>query len=71
MGRIKQYILVITDDEYTKGAFLEYLEATTYQVINANNSMNAFEKLQEQLPDLMICHNNIAKLDGCKLIKTL
>jgi len=64
-------ILVIEDEAQTRDIFLECLEAEGFYAIGAENGRVGIQRVQEQLPDLVICDIRMPELDGYGVLTTL
>jgi CheY-like chemotaxis protein len=53
-ARVKKSILVIEDDDLTRGALRLILEAQGYEVATAENGRDALDELRERRPDLIL-----------------
>ena len=57
-------ILVVEDDKNQRLLYEQELKLEGYEVETASDGKNALEKIQEQLPDLIIMDINMPKMDG-------
>ncbi len=64
-------ILVIEDEAQTRNIFLECLDAEGFEAIGAKNGFIGVQRVQEQLPDLVICDIIMPELDGYGVLTTL
>jgi CheY-like chemotaxis protein len=64
-------ILVIEDEGETRNMLLESLEAEGFEVLDAENGRIGIQKLQEVLPDLVICDIIMPELDGYGVLTAL
>jgi YesN/AraC family two-component response regulator len=64
-------ILVIEDEAESRDMFLECLEAEGFDAIAAENGLVGVHKVQEHLPDLVICDILMPELDGYGVLTTL
>lgn len=64
-------ILVIEDEAQSRHMFLECLEAEGFDAIGAENGLVGLQRLQKQLPDLVICDIMMPELDGYGVLTTL
>lgn len=64
-------ILVIEDEILTLDCIQEFLEAENFQVIRAESGEIALEKVQTDLPDLIICDVMLPKIDGYEVLSSL
>lgn len=68
IGDQKQLMLV-DDDPNLILLVKDYLEFRGYDVVTAENGREALDKLQEDLPDLIICDVMMPEMDGYTLVK--
>lgn len=64
-------ILVIEDSAQTRNFFLECLNAQGFYTIAAQNGLIGVQKIQQELPDLIICDIKMSQLDGYGVLTTL
>lgn len=64
-------ILVIEDNLCVRNLFLAFLKAEGFSPIGAENGIVGLRRVQEDLPDLIICDIAMPKLDGYSVLKTL
>ncbi len=64
-------ILVIEDEPQSRKMFLECLEAEGFDSIGAENGRVGIKKVQENLPDLVICDIVMPELDGYGVLSIL
>ena len=57
-------ILVVEDDKNQRLLYEQELKLEGYEVVTASDGKDALEKIQEQLPDLIIMDINMPKMDG-------
>ena len=57
-------ILVVEDDKNQRLLYEQELKLEGYGIVTASDGKEALEKLQEQLPDIIIMDINIPKMDG-------
>ncbi len=57
-------ILVVEDDKNQRLLYEQELELEGYEVVTASDGKDALEKIQEQLPNLIIMDINMPKMDG-------
>ena len=57
-------ILVVEDDKNQRLLYEQELRLEGYEVVTASDGKDALEKIQEQLPDLIIMDINMPKMDG-------
>ncbi len=64
-------ILVIEDGAETRNLFLECLKAQGFYTIGAENGLVGVQRVQEELPDLIICDIMMPQLDGYGVLTRL
>jgi len=57
-------VLVVEDDKNQRLLYEQELKLEGYEVVTAADGKDALEKIQEQLPDLIIMDINMPKMDG-------
>jgi CheY-like chemotaxis protein len=57
-------ILLVEDDKNQRLLYEQELKRVGYEVVTASDGRNALEKIQEQLPDIVIMDINMPKMDG-------
>ncbi len=57
-------ILVVEDDKNQRLLYEQELKLEGYGIVTASDGKEALEKVQEQLPDIIIMDINIPKMDG-------
>jgi two-component system response regulator (stage 0 sporulation protein F) len=57
-------ILLVEDDKNQRLLYEQELSHDGYKVVTATNGKEAVEKVQEQLPDIVIMDINMPKMDG-------
>ncbi len=57
-------ILVVEDDKNQRLLYEQELKLEGYEVVTASDGKDALERIQEQLPDLIIMDINMPKMDG-------
>ncbi len=57
-------ILLVEDDKNQRLLYAQELSNDGYEVITASDGKEALEKVQEQLPDIVIMDINMPKMDG-------
>ncbi|OCQ95306.1 DNA-binding response regulator [Oscillatoriales cyanobacterium USR001] len=62
-------LMLVDDDPNLILLVKDYLEFRGYDVVTAENGREALEKLEEYLPDLMICDVMMPEMDGYTLVK--
>ena len=64
-------ILVIEDSAETRNYFIEGLKAQGFYTIGAQNGLIGLQRVQEELPDLIICDIMMPQLDGYGVLTRL
>lgn len=64
-------ILAIEDEAQTRNLLLKFLEAEGYDTVGAENGLIGVQKVQEELPDLVICDIVMPQLNGYGVLKAL
>jgi YesN/AraC family two-component response regulator len=64
-------ILVLENSTETRNLFLECLKAQDFYTIGAENGIVGIQRVQEHLPDLIICNLIMPQLDGYSILTTL
>ncbi len=57
-------ILVVEDDNNQRLLYEQELKLEGYEIMTATDGKDALEKVQEQLPDLIVMDINMPKMDG-------
>ena len=57
-------ILVVEDDKNQRLLYEQELKSEGHEVVTASDGKDALEKIQEQLPNLIIMDINMPKMDG-------
>ena len=57
-------ILLVEDDKNQRLLYEQELKHDGYDVVTASDGKEALEKIQEQLPDIVIMDINMPKMDG-------
>lgn len=57
-------ILVVEDDKNQRLLYEQELRLEGYDVVTASDGKEALEKVQEQLPDLIVMDINMPRMDG-------
>jgi DNA-binding response OmpR family regulator len=69
---MKRFLILLVDDEERILNFLKTkLKLLSYEVILANNGIEALQKVQEQGPDLVVLDVIMPKKDGFETLKEL
>jgi len=66
---MKRKILVVDDEPGIIEVIKARLEANDYEVITANNGLEAFVKASEEKPDLIILDVSMPTMDGLKFVQ--
>lgn len=64
-------ILVVDDDKTTRKILGLYLKSKGYEVVFAENGIDAMEKLGQETVNLVMTDLNMPYMDGLELIKTI
>jgi DNA-binding response OmpR family regulator len=64
-------ILIIEDELETREMFLEALKEEGFETIGAENGRVGIQKIQQDLPDLIICDVTMPELNGNQVLATL
>jgi CheY-like chemotaxis protein len=64
-------ILIIEDELETREMFLEALKEEGFETIGAENGRVGIQKIQQYLPDLIICDVTMPELNGNQVLATL
>jgi DNA-binding response OmpR family regulator len=64
-------ILIIEDELETREMFLEALTEEGFETIGAENGRVGIQKIQQDLPDLIICDVTMPELNGNQVLATL
>lgn len=64
-------ILVVDDEENIRNIVKFNLEKAGYQVVMAQDGMDALQKVALDIPDLIVCDVMMPKLDGMGVLKKL
>lgn len=64
-------ILVIEDKAETRNYFIECLKAEGFYTIGAQNGLVGVQKVQQELPDLILCDIIMPELDGYGVLTRL
>ncbi|HMK61506.1 MAG TPA: response regulator [Dissulfurispiraceae bacterium] len=64
-------ILVVDDDKTTRKLLSLYLKAKGYEVVTAENGLDAMEKLGTENINLVVTDMNMPYMDGIELTKNL
>lgn len=64
-------ILVVDDDDETRGAYVEYLKEAGFSVDEAANGLEGLNRIHERKPDLVLTGIIMPQLDGFGLVEAL
>ncbi|MBD2708790.1 response regulator transcription factor, partial [Limnospira platensis] len=64
-------LMLVDDDPNLVILISDYLELRGYQVTIAENGQKALEKLEEEVPELIICDIMMPEMDGYTLVKLI
>ncbi|MBD2713405.1 response regulator transcription factor, partial [Limnospira platensis] len=64
-------LMLVDDDPNLVILVSDYLELRGYQVTIAENGQKALEKLEEEVPELIICDIMMPEMDGYTLVKLI
>jgi two-component system chemotaxis response regulator CheY len=64
-------ILVVDDDKTTRKLLSLYLKGAGFEVVTAENGLNAMEKLGSEPFQLVLTDLNMPFMDGIEFIKTM
>ncbi len=62
-------LMLVDDDPNLVLLVRDYLEFRGYHVVTAENGLKALERLEDQIPDLIICDIMMPEMDGYTLVK--
>ena len=57
-------ILIVEDDNNQRLLYEQELKLEGYEIVTASDGKEALERVQEQLPDIIIMDINMPKMDG-------
>ena len=69
--KLKQKILVVEDEQDIRNLIQHHLEKAGFEVRMADDGQEAFRKIQESLPELILLDLMLPELDGKELAKLL
>ena len=70
--RARDYVVMVVDDSLTvRKVTQRFLEREGYQVMLAKDGVDALERLQEQVPDLMLVDIEMPRMDGFDLTRNI
>jgi DNA-binding response OmpR family regulator len=64
-------ILVIEDDPLVSGLVVEHYQALGFDVDTAQNGAAALERMERQLPDLVLCDRKMPVMSGAELLEII
>jgi len=64
-------LLIVDDDKTTRKLLSLYLKGKGYEVVSAENGLDAIEKLGTESINLVVTDMNMPYMDGIELTKTL
>lgn len=64
-------IMLVDDDPIFRRITSAYLDAVGYRVVEAENGLDALQKLRDAAPDLIVCDLSMPILDGIELVEEL
>lgn len=67
----KRRILVVDDSPLTRELISSLLEAMGYEIINANDGVDAFERLGREVVDMVVTDLEMPRMDGLELTRRL
>jgi DNA-binding response OmpR family regulator len=70
MGNVAR-ILVVEDDAGTQTLLRKQLSAKGFEVTVAVNGLDGLMRLEQSLPDLIICDMNMPELDGIGFVRAI
>jgi adenylate cyclase len=71
MAKLKQKILVIEDDEYSRDALAHLLVAEGYEAQSASDGESGLAKAHDMQPDVIVLDLNLPGIDGHEVIQML
>jgi class 3 adenylate cyclase/CheY-like chemotaxis protein len=67
----KGIVLVVDDEEHNRMLLHDPLEAHGYKVVEAENGIQALQKVEEQIPDVILLDLMMPKMDGFEVCRRL
>ncbi|MEZ8643839.1 response regulator [Vibrio cyclitrophicus] len=64
-------VMLVDDDPIFRRITSAYLDAIGYKVVEAENGLDALQKLRDSAPDLIVCDLSMPILDGIELVEEL
>jgi two-component system response regulator ResD len=62
-------VLVVDDEEFLRTMINDFLSMLDYEVIEAENGVEAFEKTLNENPDIIVSDINMPNMGGIELLK--
>lgn len=70
MSEEKKYkVLIVEDEEALRNVYTEYLRSEGFDVVEATNGEEAFEKIEQFDFDIMLLDIMLPKVDGLEVLK--
>jgi len=69
MDSVTRKLLLVDDDDIVRESVAAYLDDSGFDVIEAENGLQGFERYEQESPDLVICDLRMPKLDGLSLLR--
>ncbi|OEF25160.1 response regulator [Vibrio rumoiensis] len=69
LGSSMQTIMLVDDDPIFRNMIASYLKSLHYEVVEAQDGLEALQLLREHVPDLMICDLNMPIVSGVELVE--
>jgi DNA-binding response OmpR family regulator len=66
-----EHILAVDDDERIRRLVQINLQRAGYRVTTAGDGIEALERIDQELPDLLVLDVNMPRLDGIELLRQL
>ena len=67
----KPKIMVVEDDSFVMDIYQTKLSQEGYEVIQAENGVEAFKKLETKIPDLILLDIIMPYMDGLQMLKKI
>ncbi|MFA0502725.1 response regulator, partial [Vibrio sp. 10N.222.46.A1] len=64
-------VMLVDDDPIFRRITSAYLDKIGYKVVEAENGLDALQKLRDSAPDLIVCDLSMPILDGIELVEEL
>jgi two-component system sensor histidine kinase/response regulator len=68
---MKPIILIVDDDQQSRMLLTLRMETDGYEVVNAEDGLDALEKIKEKLPDMILLDLIMPRMNGYQLLKEL